>query len=366
MRRGRAALTTLGLIALLLLVVPGVAAACEADSEGNGPQITEARLSPASLTSAGGTGVIFARVEDNCAVGRVEATINSTEGPFVAFELLPGEEDINTNHRVYRGEFEIPANFQEAPIDYQGIITAEDIDGAFAETFAGDIEVAGVPPFDEAPLVSAASVTPTVWGGLGGTSTIEMTATDLRGIANAYAIVTLPNSREREIQLEPISSSLFIGSLVLPGNPGASPRSYAVAVFAQDDIGQTTGVSAGSVTVEPKGTPNPGFITLGPGFLRFGQVTLGGHAEGTATMTNTGKPGSPPVTGFLRSSEAQFVLPGATEGGVPFTLAAGQEEEFVVGFQPSTVGPQVGRLILARDDGRQPNSGVSLFGSGAR
>ncbi len=352
----------MALVGLLMLAAPALAAACE----DGGPQITEARLVPTSLPAAGGTGVISTRVADDCGVRRVDAEIRSSNGLFfVDFELLPSD-DLNTNNRFYKGEFEIPANFGEEAVSYQGVITTESVEGLLAEEFAGDIEVAGTPPFDEAPYVSEASVTPTVWGGLGGTSRIAMRAEDNRGVADAYAIVTLPNGREREIPLEAIDADVFTGQLTVPGNPGDSPRGYAVAVFAEDDIGQTTGVYAGSVTVEPKGTPNPGFLTLEPGYLRFGSVTLGHAAIRTVVVRDTGKPGSPPVSGVLRSSEPQFVLPGLSEGGVPFTLAAGEQRSFEVDFQPSLTGQQSGRLTLSREDGRQPNTGLSLFGWGIR
>jgi hypothetical protein len=347
-----------------LLAMPTFAAACET-GEDTGPLITEASLTPANLPSEGGTGIISARAADDCGVQRVIAEINTGEGNFVSFELLPAE-DINTNARVYRGEFEVPRNSFESPVDYLGTISAESTGGLLAEAFAGEIEVAGAPPFDEKPFLFDPSVTPSVWGGLGGTSTIAVSATDNRGIASAYAIVTLPSGREETIPLEPISSSIFVGRLTVPGNPGDSPRGYGVAAFAEDDIGQTTSINAGSVTVEPKGTPNPGFLTLEPGYLRFGPVTLGGNAMRTVVLKNAGKSGSPPVSGILRSSEPQFVLPGTTEAGVPFTLAPGEERTFQVDFQPSLTGQQTGRLTVVREDGRQPNTGLSLFGWGVR
>jgi hypothetical protein len=362
----RAGGVALALFAALLLAVPAGAAACgEEGGEDTGPLITEAKLSPANLPSAGGTGVISARVEDDCGVQQVYAEINSTEGLYVGFQLLPFE-DINSNAAVYRGEFQVPANFQEWAVSYQGIVYAEDTNGAFIEAYPGEIEVAGVPPFDEAPYISEASVAPSVWGGWGGSTRISVTAYDTRSLANVYAIVTNPDNSEREIPLEPWYFSHFEGWVDLPANPGRTPQIYSVAVFAEDDIGQTTGAYAGAITVEPKGTPHPGHLTLEPASLHFGHVSIGQTASRSVVLSNTGKPGSPPVSGFLRMSEPQFFLPGASDEGLPFTLEPGEQRVFTVHFQPSAKGQQSGRLALVRTDGRQRKKGVSLHGWGVK
>lgn len=260
----------------------------------------------------------------------------------------------------------MPANFQEWPVGYQASVSAEDTNGAFAEAYAGEIEVAAVPQFDEAPYISEASVAPSIWGSWGGSTRISVTASDTRSLANVYAIVTNPDNSEREIPLEPSSSSRFEGSLDLPANLGGAPQTYSVAVFAEDDIGQTTSGYAGTVTVEPKGTPHPGRLTLAPAHLHFGPVSIGRKAFGSVVLSNTGKPGPPPVSGFLRMPGPQFFLSGASDERLPFTLESGEELVFVVGFQPSARGQQNARLALVRTDGRQPNKGVSLFGWGVK
>jgi centrosomal CEP192-like protein len=356
----------LALIAALLLAVPAGAAACGEDgTEDTGPLITEAKLTPANLPSEGGTGVISARVEDDCGVQQVYAEINGTEGMYIGFQLLPTEA-LNSNSAVYRGEFQIPANFQEWSVGYQGNVSAEDTNGAFAEAYAGEIEVAGRPQFDEPPYISAASSAPSVWGSWGGTTRISADASDTRSLASVYAIVTNPDNSETEVPLEATSFSHFESTLELPANFTGEPEVYSVAVFAEDDIGQTTGAYGGAITVEPKGTPHPGQLTLEPTSLHFGPVSIGGTASSGVVLSNTGKPGSPPVSGFLRTSDPQFFLPGASTEGLPFTLEPGEEQTFEVDFRPSAKGQQVGRLELVRADGRQPKKGVSLFGWGVK
>jgi hypothetical protein len=365
--RYRAGAVALALITALLLVGPASAVACgEEGGEDTGPLINLAQVTPGGFfTYEGGTATVTTEVEDDCGIQQVYAEINSTAGTYWSFQLLPFE-NINSNSVVYRGEFQVPPNYQEWPVTYSVEISAEDTDGAFATALAGEIEVAGLPPFDEAPYVSEASVVPNVLGGGGGTVKIGVTASDTRGIANAYAIVTYPNGGEKEVWLEPISFSRFESPLKVPANPSATPLSYAVSVFAEDDIGQTTGAYAGTVTVEPKGVPNPGWLTLEPSYRRFGPVKIGEKGWRGVVLENTGKPGSPPVSGFLRTSGPPFFLPGAGPEGVHFTLKAGEQRRFDVGFKPTATGRQTGRLTVARNDGAQSMLGMPLFGTGMK
>ncbi len=366
LRRHRGGLATLALLATLLLALPASAAACgEEGGEDTGPLVTNAKISPVSLPSGGGTVAISARVEDDCGVQQVYAEIYSTEGIYQSIQMLPYEV-ISSNAIVYRGEFQAPANFQEWEIGYQANVSAEDTNGAFAEAYAGEVDVAGLPPFDEAPYVSEASVAPSVLGGGGGTAKIEVEASDTRSLANVYAIVTYPDHSEKEVWLEPISFSRFESPLKLPANLGGSPQVYSVAVFAEDDIGQTTGANAGTVTVEPKGTPNPGWLSLEPSYRRFGHVVIGEKGWRSVVLKNTGKAGSPPVSGFLRTSGLPFFLPGAGPDGVHFTLKAGEQRKFDVGFKPTALGLQSGRLTIVRDDLAQPKLGMALFGTGVK
>lgn len=355
-----AALVVLG--ALLLPSAPASAATCGEESAG--PKFLEASVTPGSLLFQGGTGSVTTQVEDDCGV-TIIAEISSTEGAYWSFELLPGEEDLNTNHRVYHGEFQVPENFQEWSVGYQVTIQAIEQEGPSVELLAGEIEVAGVPQFDEPPYVWEPSVARSVWGYRGGSSVVSMSADDLRGISEAFAIVTNPDGSEMEIPLEPVSASHFESLLPIPPNFGGEPAVYSVAVFAGDDIGQRTGAYAGTVTVEPKGTPNPGFLTLESTNRYFGSVSLGHKAAlRTVRLANPGRPGSPLVFGFLRSYDPQFYFPGASLEGVPFALGPGEERVFEVGFRPNASGRQSAAIVLDRTDGRQPKAALRLFGWG--
>ncbi len=365
-RYGRLGAIALGLLAALLLAVPASAAACGPEGpEDTGPLVSEATLTPGSLPYGGGPAVVTARVEDDCGIQQVYAEVFSTEAASFGVQMLPYEV-ISGTAVVYRGEFQVPANFQEWEVGYQANVSAEDTNGAFAEAYAGELDVAGVPQFDEAPYVNEAVATPTVWGAWGGATKVSVEASDTRSLANVYAIVTNPDGSETELPLEATSFSRFEGVLNVPANFTAAAQAYSIEAFAEDDIGQTTGASAGTVIVEPKGTPHPGSLTLTPAALYFGPVSLGQASSQTVVLSNTGKPGSPPVSGQLRPPGAQFTLAGASGGSLGFSLAPGAEKVITVGFQPSARGEQTARLALVRADGRQPNRGVSLYGWGSR
>jgi hypothetical protein len=365
--RYRGGAVVLALMATLLLVVPASAAACgEEGTEDTAPLINWAKTTPATVSFEGGTGVVEVEVEDDCGVQQVYAEIYGPGGFFfTVFQLLPSEI-VSTYASVYRGEFQIVPNHQESSVYYGVNISVLDTNGAPANTFAGEIEVEAVPQFDEAPYVSEGSVSWTVFGGGGGTAKIGVSASDNRGLGNVFAIVTYPDNSEKEVWLEPVSFSRFESPLKLPANPGGTPQVYSVAVFAEDDIGQTTGEYAGTVRVEPKGVPNPGWLTLEPTYRLFGHVKIGTKGWRGVVLKNTGKPGSPLVSGFIRTPSPPFFLPGAGPEGIPFTLAAGEQRKFDVGFKPTAPGLQNSRLRIVRDDHAQLKFGMELFGTGVK
>ncbi len=256
--RGRcsAAIAALALLAMLALALPAAAAACgEEGEEDTGPLITEAHVSPGNLSHEGGTGVVTARVEDDCGIQQVYAEVNSTEGFYVSFELLPFE-DINSKARVYRGEFQILPNFQEWSVGYQVGILAEDTNGIFEEAYAGEIDVEGVPPFDEAPIVGETSVSPRQLSAGGGPVTIKAEATDTRGISEALATVTQIGSGETfQVQMEPTDFVHFEGVFDAPANGGPDPVQYSIEVTALDDIGQPASANAGRISVAAPPSP---------------------------------------------------------------------------------------------------------------
>src|SRR4051794_40857272 len=215
--RGRAAIGILTLFAALALVLPASAAACIEDGGGEdrGPLIGAAQITPSSLNYQGGTAIVSGEVEDDCGLNFVRAEVVSTEGFYSSFELLPYAV-VNANTTLYRGEIQLPPNYQEWAVGYTAVIEAEDTNGSVEHAYAGEAEVAPAPQFDEAPHVSGASVSPSVLNSAGGQVTIAADASDNRAVAGVFAIVTLPDESEVEVPLEAVSSSHFEGTFDAP------------------------------------------------------------------------------------------------------------------------------------------------------
>jgi hypothetical protein len=223
-------------------------------------------------------------------------------------------------------------------------------------------------PVDELPQLSHQSVTPNLWGGGGGTSKISTTATDDHGVTRVYAVVTTPRGEHTEVPLTAVGSDRYEATFTTSFNPDPTPSTDTVAIFAEDTAGQTAGGPAGAIQLEPKGTPNPGYLTVEPAVLRFGSHSI---AAGEATvrsfvLSNPGKAGSPAVTGVLSSSDPQFTVVGGEGGSLAYSIAPGASQTIEVAFKPTARNQQSATLTLNRTDGRQGAATVSLFGWGLK
>jgi hypothetical protein len=360
-RRYRTGIAVLTLLVTLALALPAVASACGEGGEDTGPLIHLAQVTPASLTSAGGTGVVTTEVEDDCGV-QVYAEISSTEGAYWSFQLLPFE-NINSNSVVYHGEFQILPNYQEWPVSYQVTISVEDTNGAFEQAYAGEVEVAGLPPFDEAPYVSEASVGPPVLGSAGGQVKIGADASDTRGLGNVFAIVTLPDETQKEVPLEGVNWLHFEGRFKAPANLGATRQEYSVIVYAEDDIGQQSWESAGGFAVAPLTGLLNAWTSVGS---YFRDVPIGDTATRLVVVRNRGGPRTQPVKASITTSGAAFSLQEAVGRKIDFTLGPEERRVFAVDFSPVSQGFKVGSAIVSREDGAQPDISVRLTGQAVK
>ncbi len=255
--RGRygAGIIVLALVATLALALPAAAAACgEEGTEDTGPLVRKAHLTPASVTHEGGTAVVTGEVEDDCGIQQVYAEVTSTEGAFFSVQMLPFEV-ISGNSIIYRGEFQVPANFQEWEVGYQVNVSAEDTNGAFQEAYAGEVDVEALPPFDEAPTVWEPSVSPRQLTAIGGAVTIRASAADTRSVSEVYATITPAGGSSFQIAMEPTGFTRFEGAFDAPGNAGPTPVQYTVEITALDDIGQPASVYAGQISVAAPPSP---------------------------------------------------------------------------------------------------------------
>jgi hypothetical protein len=221
---------------------------------------------------------------------------------------------------------------------------------------------AGEPP----QITVAPNVTPTLWGGGGGTSTISVSATDEAGIARAFAKVTNPDGSEGEIPLASAGGDRYAGSFAVPFNVTVNPVHYQVAVYVEDTAGRIAGATGSTIVVEPKPVPNPGYLVLEPSTVKFGATPIApGNPSRYFILRNPGKPASPTVTGTLESTDPmEFPLLGSPEAGLPYSLAPGESKTFRVFFEPAVIGQRQAQIKLNRTDNRQQNTAVLLFGQG--
>ena len=352
--RRQAITVAIAALAVLLLAVPATAAAC---GESAPPEIKWAKVSPASLPWEGGTIVLTTEVESDCGI-EVYAEVN-TSGPLQwSFQMLPSG-DPNSSVRSYRSEIGALPNYKEEPFYYEFAIRALDEFEGSSETFAGGTEVAAAPDFDEAPYVSNAAVTPTSLGTEGGWVTISADISDNRGVSYAFANIMLPDETLKEVPLEPVSSSHFVGHYKAPANYGTAAQKYSVTVYGQDDIGQESYESAGTFTVA--GRPGPLSVEIERSGS-IGNVTVGRTATRAVTVHNSS-------SRWFKASLAVagspwFVLRNASGGKIDFSVGPGASRRFWLEFTPAALGPATGSLTLTRADGAQPPIVKALSGKG--
>ena len=253
------------------------------------------------------------------------------------------------------------AELQRRTLLHEFAIRALDAFEGSSETFAGGTEVAAAPDFDEAPYVSNAKVTPTSLGTEGGWVTISADISDDRSVSYAFANVMLPNETLKEVPLEAVSSSHFVGHYKAPANYDTTAQKYPVTVYGQDDIGQEGYESAGTFTVAGR---------LGPLSVEiertgaFGNVTVGKTATRIVTVHNSSPLGSKWIKASLSVSGSSFSLRNATGGKIDITIGPGESRRFWLDFTPAVLGPTTGSLTLARADAGQPNIVLGLSGKG--
>jgi hypothetical protein len=363
------AIASLALLGALLLVLPAAASACIEDGGGEdrAPTIGGGQVNPATLTYEGGTVVLTGEVEDDCGIRSVHGEVVN-EGFASFFEMHPVGPGSFVNATVYRGEAQLPPNYQESPVYYFAVMEAEDTNGSVEHAFSGEVEVAAAPAFDEAPYVSNATLSPRTLGSAGGLVTIGADASDNRSVASAFAIVTLPDNSQQEVPLEPTSSQHFEGSFLAPANLGAAPEEYSVVAYANDDIGQAGSESAGSFTVAAPVAPPPSgeLVVQRPTTRSFGRVKVGHASTRRVVVRNNGPRGTAPIAASITTSGAPFSIQGATGGRIEFVLAAKKTRTFTIEFEPLAAGPATGSAVVARADRAQPSVSVSLEGVGVK
>jgi hypothetical protein len=343
------------------LLVGAAGAGAEEEVDGTPPVITNGVLNPSTLPSSGGNAQISVDIIDESGVQNTTAQVYGSDGSYQAISLYQGSGD------TYYGTLEAPANYSEGTVSYGVEVQAYDLFNNYNSSAIGEVQVEGQPQFDEAPWISTTELWPQFLPAEGGTVTISAEAGDNRGLSAVYATITpVSGGATTEVGLGGVSSSRFEGSYEVPANTGPLAAEYLVEVVVQDDIGQEGRALAGTITVEaPPPPPSTGLLEVSPLERAFGQVAVGKQATRTVFVRNLRRRGAEPVAATARIfGSPAFSLVGTPAGGIHFVLAPGQKRAFKVAFRPTRAGEQAAMLEIARDDGAQPNLGVSLVGRG--
>jgi Abnormal spindle-like microcephaly-assoc'd, ASPM-SPD-2-Hydin len=336
------------------------AAAEEPSVEDNPPAILGGAVSPGTLSYEGGLVQLSADVVDDIGVSMVFAQIYAPDGANQAIQLFQGNES------TYFGTLEVLPNYSEFPVSYGVEIQAYDTNNNYVSTTIGEVQVEAAPQFDELPYVNEATVTPQLLPATGGTVTISADASDNRSISTVFATISSLDG-STEVPLSPISFSRFEGTFAVPANAGPLAAEYVVEVSAQDDIGQETRVSAGTITVEPPPLPSPGLLEIRPAARSFGTVRLGKAARRQALVGNVKRRGGAPVEATARIfGSPAFALAGASSEGLRFSLGPGEKLSLSVEFRPTSPGEHSATLEIVRNDGGQPGLALAISGRAGR
>jgi hypothetical protein len=330
-----------------LLLLPNSAFANDA------PVVTHGMVTPTSVTYLGGTITVTAEVADDS--GLLNDVFAEVSGPYyfpVALSQGPGTNE-------WTGTVELPANFTPSAVTWRFDVRARDTDLAEGVGYAGQVMVDAEPAFDAPPLIYAPSVTPQALPSTGGPVALAVSATDLFGILEVYAVVTGPTGATTVV-LDPVGADRYAGVFNAPANPGAFPVQYSVAMTALDRRFQPTIVNSGLITVAQAGP-----LKAAPNSLTFGTVTVGSRASKSIVLRNDGKKSSGTARGLIVAPAPPFFLVGGGQAGIPFALAPGQSMTYTVEFRPTTTGLPRSIIAIQRADNGQPGFAVAVFGRGA-
>jgi hypothetical protein len=352
-------LTTLLALVGTMLLFCGQAVADEGGPEDNPPMIGGGTVTPSTLSYEGGSVQLSAEVTDDFGVSMVYALIYDPDGSTQLIQLYQG------NLNTYYGTLEVPANYSNEPADYGVEIQAWDTNGGYAGTLIGDVQEEAAAPFDQYPYVVGEEVLPSYLPAEGGATTISVEASDDHSIANVYALLTtLPGGGDTELTLSPRGENRYEGTFTAPANSGVLAAEYLVEIIAEDDIGQQTRVTAGTLVIEaPPAPPSVGQLKTSSSIRRFGAVRAGRADKELVFVRNVPRVGGAPVEGTVRiSGSPAFSLVGPSAGR--FVINPGERRAFRVKFKPTTDGQQTASLEFVRDDGGQPGFAVGLSGRG--
>ena len=169
----------------------------------------------------------------------------------------------------------------------------------------------------------------------------------------------LPNEMLKEVPLEAVSASHFVGHYKAPANYDTALAKYSVEVYGQDEAGQLGLEDAGTFRVA--GRPGPLSIEI-ERTGKIGNVTVERTAGRLVTAHNSG--GKWFKASLALAGSPWFALRNARGGKIEISVGPGETRRFWLEFTPTALGPATGSLTLARAEGAQPPIVLSLSGKG--
>ena len=340
-----------------LLAALSLVAASPSVSANDAPVITNPTVTPTGLGNSGGIVTVNAHVTDDS--NALDIVFVEVRGPsWFSTAMTRG----GLTPDDWYGNVALPPNYSNEPVSWDLYVRALDLQEAETTVLAGTAQVAAEPEFDEPPSVFDPTVSPRDLSSAGGPVMLSVSAWDLRGISEAYAVVTGPAGATSHVVLDPISADRFQGVFNAPPNAGVSPAQYSVLFYALDDIGQQGTADGGVFKVAVSRVPT-GELKIDSS-VTFGSVKIGSRASKTIKLRNEGKKTTGPVSGLLIAPPAPFYVVGAVSGRVPFTLRAGETRTYTVEFRPTAVGQPAATILVRRADGKQSTLATVLSGRG--
>ena len=348
-------------VCLLATLLSGSAALPSTASAQDPPQFSNASISPTTLPHTGGTVSVSALVYHDQGTDGIREVYAEVGGEF-GNVIVPMTSTASGGSVLsdWNATFNVPANPNPWDSSFYVQVYAIGTDGSVADTFAGQGTIEAAPAFNEPPVISDPSVTPSRLPHTGGIVTLAVTASDLGGISGAYALVsTGAGSPIHRVSLDAISADRFQGTFAAPASTSNADTTYFVNFVAADHIGQESSQEGPTFAVAGRPT---GSLAVVPTDRDFGKVKLGRTATRNVVLRNTGGKTTFPVSGVLRSSGAPFSVGGQIE--MPFTLKPGEKRTFTIAFAPKVLGQATGRIDVVRSDAKQPGLDVTVTGRG--
>ena len=232
-------------------------------------------------------------------------------------------------------------------------VTSNDGSGPATVSLGGSGTVATVPQLTVNPLGLDFGIVPTntpstkpVTLTSTGSAPVTVSAATVTGAGFSLSGASLPitlnpnQSVTLQVQFDPAAAGGAIGQLTITSD---STTNATVQV-------PLTG--AGAVAVAPQ-------LSVSPGALTFGNVTVNSAATLPLTLTSTGT--APVTVSAATLSGAGFAVSGST---FPLTLNPNQSLTLHVQFDPTTAGPATGQLTIASDSTVGATTLVQLSGTG--